>query len=329
MENFLQTSDFPYLYRLTFSGCGNYPQSIDPIRIFCHFPAMKTKSRRFLKVTSLAATLAATSALAPYASHAAQLSTQTAHAFDRYIAAKEARDNRELAPPNHFLYIDAFPQAQRSQSYAELKAGEVLVQRGECNTPACTKVSGGLIHDWVGVAFVRGVSLSQALVILQDYNRDAALYPAEVVKSRLLSHSGSDFQVYLRLKQVHVITVVLDSDYGIHYSHLDSTHALAVSHSTRIAEVNHADTAAERGESVGNDHGFLWRLDSYWRFWEADGGLYIQIEAISLTRDVPTGLGWLIGSFIESIPKSSLRSTLDETRSALLRPVNLQEENSK
>ena len=53
----------------------------------------------------------------------------------------------------------------------------------------------------------------------------------------------------------------------------------------------------------GNDNGFLWRLNSYWRFLEKDNGVYVQCEAISLTRDVPTGLNWLIGPFIESIPK--------------------------
>lgn len=258
----------------------------------------------------------------PGALRAAQLSPETVQAFDQYIAANEARDDSKLASQGHFLYIDGFLEPQRAESYRKLKAGEILVQRGECSTRACTRVPGGLIHDWVGVAFVNGVSLSQALATLQDYNRDATLYPAEVVRSRLLSRSGEDFRVYLRLRQVHVITVVLDTEYDIHYSRLDSTHALAVSHSTRIAEVADAGTRSEHDESVGDDHGFLWRLNSYWRFREADGGLYLQIEAISLTRDVPTGLGWLIGSFIESIPRTSLRSTLSETRAALLSQLN-------
>jgi hypothetical protein len=46
--------------------------------------------------------------------------------------------------------------------------------------------------------------------------------------------------------------------------------------------------------------------------------VYVQLEAISLTRDIPTGLGWLISPFISSIPKESLVFTLARTREALV-----------
>jgi hypothetical protein len=69
---------------------------------------------------------------------------------------------------------------------------------------------------------------------------------------------------------------------------------------------------------VGNDHGFLWRLDSYWRFEERDGGVYIECEAISLTRDIPTGLAWLIEPIIRQLPQESLVNTLRATRNAVV-----------
>jgi hypothetical protein len=62
----------------------------------------------------------------------------------------------------------------------------------------------------------------------------------------------------------------------------------------------------------------MWRLNSYWRFQQRDGGVYVQLEAISLTRDIPTGLGWLITPFITSIPKESLAFTLTRTRQVLV-----------
>lgn len=278
----------------------------------------------------LFALLIASAALASRPSFAAQLTAGTARAFDEHVATKESQAGRDLVTKHNFLYIDSFSGPQKTEAYANLKAGEILVQRDPtCWAPACTDIPSGLIHDWIGIVFVPGVSLSQTLTTLQDYNRDSAFYPAEVVRSKLVSHSGDNFHVYLRLKQAHIITVVLDTEYDVRYTHIDATHAYAVSHSIRIAEVDHAGTPDEREEPVGNDHGFLWRLDSYWRFWEANGGVYVQVEAISLTRDVPTGLGWLIGSFIESIPESSLRSTLEETRSALLTQLNLAKENSQ
>lgn len=286
------------------------------------------------KPLSLIAVLIANSAFAPRPSLAAQLTIQTAQAFHQYISAKEASGNRDLGSKKNFLYIDALPQDETTAAYSKLNQGQVLVQRDEeCSTPACTSIPGGLIHDWIGIVFVPGVSLSQALTTLQDYDHDSIFYPSEVVESKLLAKSSNGFHIYLRLKQVHIITIVLDTQYDVQYTKIDSDREIARSRSTSIAEVVHAGASNEYLELAGQpgdkDHGFLWRLNSYWRFYQADGGVYIQCNAVSLTRDVPAGLGWLIGSFIETIPAASLRSTLTETRTALLKQSNLTKENSK
>jgi hypothetical protein len=283
-------------------------------------------SRKISTMVLLFAALATGAALSR-PSLAAQLRPETARAFDQYIAAKEARASRDLAAKQNFLYIDSLPESE-ALAYSELDRGQILIQRDtECSTPSCTSIPGGLIHDWIGIVFVPGVSLSQALATLQDYNRDSDFYHSEVIKSKLLAKSGDDFNIYLRLRQVHVITVVLDTQYDVHYTAVDHDREIARSFSTAIAEVDHAGTSDERDEPIDAGHGFLWRLNSYWRFYQADGGVYIQCNAVSLTRDVPTGLGWLVGSFIETIPVASLRSTLSETRAALLKNSNLAKEN--
>ena len=98
---------------------------------------------------------------------------------------------------------------------------------------------------------------------------------------------------------------------------MDSRRWYSRSYSTRIAEVANADTPNEHEKPLGHDGGFLWRINSYWKFEEKDGGVYIECESISLTRDIPTGLGWLIKPFITSIPKESLEMTMGSTRAAL------------
>lgn len=286
------------------------------------------------KSLSLLAILIVGAVVAPYSSLAAQLTAKTAQAFDEYVAAKEASGDRDLAAKQNFLYIDALPQGEATAAYSKLGQGQILVQRDEeCSTPACTSIPGGLIHDWIGIVFVPGVSLSRALATLQDYDHDAIFYPSEVVKSKLLAKSPNEFRICLRLRQVHIITVVLDTEYDVQYTHIDPDREVAHSRSTAVAEVDHAGTPSERDEPAGQpgdrDHGFLWRLNSYWRFYQADGGVYIQCNAVSLTRDVPAGLGWLVGSFIESIPAASLRSTLSETRTALLKQANPGKEDSQ
>ncbi len=250
---------------------------------------------------------------------AEQLKKETAAAFDQYIRLKEARAGRQISGWQAFLWIDALPKPIAREAYAKLKSGQVLIRRNQdCGVSDCSAVPGGLIHDWVGVVFIPGISLAQALKRLKDYDRDADYYHPEVLKSKLVDRSGDTFHVFLRLKQVHVITVVLDTEYEIHYRYLDEAHAVSRSYSTQIAEVENPDEANEHDRAPGDDRGLLWRLYSYWRFYQADGGIYIQCNAVSLTRDVPTGLGWLIRPFIRSIPSESLRFTLDSTRAALV-----------
>lgn len=265
---------------------------------------------------ALAALLMGLAGTAPLESRAKELKPTTISAFATYIQSKETRSNKVLADGKAFLWIDALPETDRAKAYADLKAGQIIARRSdECAD--CTSISGGLIHDWTGVVFITGVSIKQTLATIQDYDRDTEYYQPEVVKSKLLQKSGDDFHIYLRLKQVHIITVVLDTEYDVHYTHLDAAHSESRSYSARISEVEDPGGPEERDLPVGDDHGFLWRLNSYWRFYEADGGVYVQCNAISLTRDVPAGLGWLIRPFIENVPRESLNFTLEATRKFL------------
>jgi hypothetical protein len=248
-----------------------------------------------------------------------QPSAPTVAAFDRYVKTAETQMNADLSANHGFLALDTFSQPRQSDTRESLKRGRTFVERSRgCESASCTDIPGGLIHDWTATVFVPGVTLAQTLEALQDYDRDAEYYAPQVVCSKLLSRDANRFRVFLRLKQTHVTTVVLDTEYDIAYLTIDGTHAASNSHSIRIAEIEKAGTAGERAKSPSAENGFLWRLNSYWRFQEADGGVYIECRAISLTRDVPTGLKWLIAPYIENIPRESLHFTLSATREALL-----------
>ena len=139
------------------------------------------------------------------------------------------------------------------------------------------------------------------------------------MKSKTIERTGDDFKVYLRLMQKKIITVVLDTEYGVHYRQLDATRAFSDSHSTRIAEVEHPGEANERRMPTGQRRWIFVAAQFLLAIFRSDRGVYVQCEAISLTRDIPTGLNWLIAPFIESIPKESLEFTLQSTRTAVLR----------
>jgi len=115
-----------------------------------------------------------------------------------------------------------------------------------------------------------------------------------------------------------VITVVVDGEHHARFAWLGPGRARSWIHSTRLAEVSGAGTSAERAEPVGKGSGYLWRLNSYWRFEERDGGVYLECESISLTRDIPFGLGWAVGPFVTSLPRESLEFTLQTTRKRLM-----------
>lgn len=177
----------------------------------------------------------------------------------------------------------------------------------------------GLIHDWIGAVFIPGTTVKETLALIQDYDRHKNIYQPEVIDSVLKSHHGNDFKIYLRLLKKKIITVVLDTNHDVHYLSLDRTRWCCHSHTTRISEVEDAGGPEERVLPPDTGHGFLWRLNSYWRFQEKEIGVYAECRAISLTRNVPFGLGWVIEPIIQSLPRESLINTLEATRQALQR----------
>jgi hypothetical protein len=249
----------------------------------------------------------------------AELRPKTVEAFDRYVQLTEARINREVSQTEKFLYLDELPPPRRSEVLAALKRGEIFMERLQTLDASGHKMEApeAIIHHWLGAVFVPGANLPQTIALVQDYNHHQDIYKPEVVGSRLIGHTGNDFQIYYRLRKKKVITVTLNTFHDVHYFPIDSTRCYSRSYSTKIAEVANADTPNEREKPVGHDGGFLWRINSYWKFEEKDGGVYVECESISLTRDIPTGLGWLITPFVTSIPKESLEMTMGSTRAAL------------
>jgi hypothetical protein len=249
-------------------------------------------------------------------SFAVDLKPETNSAFNRYVQLSEERMQNEVRAGS-FLWADGSGQ-QRDEVLERLKRGEVVTRRLETLDHGATlTVSGGLIHHWTGVVFIPGTNLAKTLKLLQAYDDHARIYTPRVVRSKLIEHSGDDFKFSLRLQETNVVRVTLDAQYDVHYIRVDATRASSNSYSSRLAEVENAGRADEHEMPVGHDDGYLWRLNSYWRFCERDGGVYVQLEAISLTRDIPEGLGWLVRPFVTTIPKESLVFTLSRTREAL------------
>jgi hypothetical protein len=257
---------------------------------------------------------------------ATDLEPQTIQAFDHYVQITESQIDSQPAQGDPFLWAERLPEGRRAEALSQLRAGEVVIARldslltgsdADRGSDKPVSVPGGLIHHWIGTVFVPGATLAQTLAFEEDYAHHEQYFRPDVMRSRVLRHDGQDFLIELRLYKKKVITTVLDTDHEVHYTLIDSTHASSHSKTTRIQEVDNPGAANERLEPMGHDRGFLWRMNTYWRFEERDGGTYVECQSISLTRDIPAGLGWMIGPYVNSVPRESLTFTLATTRSAI------------
>jgi hypothetical protein len=250
--------------------------------------------------------------------NAADLQPQTAQAYDRYIQLTTAQVTAELAQSGPYLWVERLPPERRAADEAQLRNGQLVIERLDTlDSGETIPVPGGIIHHWIGTAFVPGATLAQTLSFMQDYDHKTEYFKPDIVRSKILRHDGDDYFVLLRFYNKKIITTVIDTDQEVHYHVVDSTHAYSRSRTTRVQEVENAGKSDEKLEAEGHDRGFMWRMNTFWRFEEKGGGTYVECQAISLTRDIPTGLGWMVGSFVTSVPRESLTFTLTTARAAL------------
>ena len=277
--------------------------------------AVKTAGAWFLLLTLQLATVRVVRAGEPALP---ELKAGSLQAFERYIKLTEARNEAELKRGVNLLWVDGLPAGQRAEAYVALKRGEVKMQKLEIlDNGKAIPCPGGMIHHWIGVVFIPGAKLEDVLSVLEDYDKHAVYYSPDVERSKLESRDGDHFRVYLRFRRHKVITVVLNTEHEVDYLHDAPEKAHSRSSAVRIAEVENAGKADEREKTPGDDDGFLWRMETWWRMEVRDGGVYVQSEVASLTRDIPAGLGWMIGPFVTDIPKETLTFTLAATRKAV------------
>lgn len=214
------------------------------------------------------------------------------------------------------------PRAEQAfEKYAAGVEGRLPRQQGAIRIEAVNGgnwgVDGGLMHHWRAAAFVPGATAGEMLAFLRDYNHLARYYSPDVVSAQLISGDGANDTIGMRFRKRQVVTVVLDAEFNVQSGLAGPHRGYSFSRSTHIWEVDHPGTPRERRRAEGADDGFLWRLNSYWSFEEVRGGLIIECEAVSLTRDIPAGLGWVLTPIVESLPRASLEFTLTATKNAL------------
>jgi hypothetical protein len=249
-------------------------------------------------------------------------------AFSKYVSATDQRNQAELQRGTDLLWIDSLPEVARKKAYGELARGGIqLEQRNSLDSNQEIPCPGCMIHHWEGLVFIPGARLDDALRVLEDYNRHSEYYAPDVARSRIDERDGDHFRVFLRFRRQKVITVVLNTEHEVTYYRDSAIRTHSRSSATHVAEVENPGSGKEWEKPREKDNGFLWGMETWWRMEEKDNGVYVQSEVVSLSRDVPAGLGWVIGPFVTAVPKESLTFTLEATRKAVLTQLGVRKSN--
>jgi hypothetical protein len=245
-----------------------------------------------------------------------ELRAPTLQAWTTYERQVDARLKNAPADASPFFTLDSF--GIRGWREAAL-SGRISMHRLERPQPGdgTVDVPDGKIHHWAGAVFVPGLTLDSVLRHLSKQAGHESQYYDDVVASRVLSREGDTHKVFLKLRRTKVVTVTYNTEHTVDVRRLASSRATVRSVSTRIAELADAGTATEHEKPDGRDQGFLWRLNAYWRYEAGNGGVLIECESISLSRDVPALLKWFIGGMVEGVARESLERTLVSLKRAL------------
>ena len=256
--------------------------------------------------------LVAALAITPQATTAADLERTTADAYDRYLETVAQAFSKQIG-------TDDFLAQASPQALDRLRHGEILLEPG--GGDGIIEVPEGLIHHWRATAFVPGVTLEEVLRVARDYANYASFYDWVVAADLVASEDGNRFRTFFRARRrVGAVTGVVDVWMVTEYQHLRPGRATAVARAECVRQVEHAGEPAEHRLRAGTGNGYLWRANAMSKYLERDGGVYMEIDAIGLSRGFPPFLGWIIEPVARRLGRGSAGESLSQLRVALTSP---------
>ena len=253
---------------------------------------------------------------------AATLTEQTKAAWDAYLQAANAAMQARLQPGARFLWLDDEPGR-----------AEVIRTKGPYIAPVGPhipkKVPSGLIHDWLGVAFVPNVTIEDIVRILRDYDRYKEIYKPAVIDSMSRGTDGVKDLFSMRLANKSVVAkTALETDCEASYFRVDDRHWYGISNTTHIQEIAKFGTPGQRTFPEDHGTGLIWRLSSITRLEERDGGVYVELEAIALSRDIPVAFRLFVTPIVRRVSRDSLATSLHQTKVAIDKSMAQRKERS-
>jgi hypothetical protein len=244
-------------------------------------------------------------------SHAADLKPETADAWKAYVQMQNASTVRAASTRAHFLEVD-----DSAELRARLRGGEIVVHPAQGK--GVIDVPSGLIHEWVGLVFIPHRSITEVLATTRSYQRYPEYYDPAVLQAKLLHRAdeADEFSMLLK-KKVLTVDAALSGQYHSTFHQLDDTHWYVTTVSERLQEILNYGRGNQKTFAPDHGNGFIWRLQSITRYEAADGGVYLQLETLALSRGVPASLSWIVNPIVAKVSRAALTTTLVQTRDAL------------
>jgi putative flippase GtrA len=251
----------------------------------------------------------------------AELRPETLRAWGAYVAATENRIDRELASRQAFLALDFQSSSLARPERIALLRGEIPVREltATDGDGRLIRVPAGMVHHWRGAVFIPGVGLEDLLARVADPGAEKERQE-DVLASRVLERGPDSVRLYLKLQRSKIVTVVYNTEHLVRYARLGPGRAASRSVATRIAELENPNSSAEREKPPGTDRGFLWKLNSYWRYEQVEGGVIVECESLSLSRSIPALLEYFVRPLIDHVVRESMQRTLSSMRQRMKRP---------
>ena len=247
---------------------------------------------------------------------AAELQDETIAAWNRYVEATERRIAGELAGGGRFLVQDFRNDADDARR--DVLAGNVRIDRMETRDAdgQRIRVPKGAIHHWRGSVLIPGATLDDVLRGLM-HGADLTRMQNGVVESRVLDRDGDRLHVFLQLRRKQLITVHYNTEHRVRYTRHHPGAASSRSVATRIAELADVGSPAEREKQIGRDRGFMWRLNSYWRYQQTAAGVIVECESVSLSRSIPRAIRWMATPIVNRTARQVMTRTLTSMAAAM------------
>lgn len=241
---------------------------------------------------------------------AASLKPEAVKAWEDYLESASGVMQERANAPLGFLQMDATPAVA-----AKVHRGQIVVSPAAPHIPR--KVPSGLIHDWIGTAFLANMTIKDVVAIVRDYPKYAEVYAPHVLEPKVISTSETVdlFSVVLMNKSV-LSKTALDCDYETTFVRVDDRRMYSVTQAKRIQEIADYGTAKQHTLPEGEGTGLIWRLYSVSRFEEREDGLYIETEAMALSRDIPSALRLVVEPIVRRVSREALETALRQTANA-------------